>query len=186
MDENNVLRVLPTMQGPSQLQMKPGCLATKYMLQIWLRVLVTPIPALPCSSGISDPGSSNLLISAKELDLSPRHSWLLLWDSSLFQSQSHPVLLRLGCQNLTFRQLEQRQRNVCINKKWKLFRSLNAISDIKFDSPGIWREERKDRFWWLWSRTANLWLLTLSAEKGSAQEMEVAVPNEGLQRPSWV
>lgn len=133
------------MHGPSQWQMKPGCLATKYKLQIWLRVLVAPIAALPYSSRISDPGSSNLLITSKEFDLSPRHSWLFLWDSSLFQSKSHPVLLRLGCQNLTFRQLEQRQRNIWINKKGKLFCSLNAISDIKFDSPGIWREERKDR-----------------------------------------
>lgn len=152
------------MQGPSQWQMKPGCLATNHTLQIWLWVMLTPIPALPCSSRISDCGSSNLLMTSKELDLSPTHSWLLVQHSSLFQFQfqPHPVLLCLGCQNLTFSQLEQRQRNVCISEKWKPFCSLNAISDIRFDSPGIWREERRDRFWLLWSRMANLWLFTVS------------------------
>lgn len=33
---------------------------------------------------------------------------------------------------------------------------------------------------------ASLWLLTVSVENGSAQEMEVAILNEGLQWPSWV
>lgn len=33
---------------------------------------------------------------------------------------------------------------------------------------------------------ANLRLLTESVEKGSAQETEVTIPNEGLQWPSWV
>jgi len=63
----------------------------KYKLQIWLWVLLTPIPALPCSSKISDPGSSDLIITSKELDLSPRHSWLLLWDSSLFCYKTLPM-----------------------------------------------------------------------------------------------